>query len=99
MSDHPVLCAQGPEDGASAQLDEIGSDITGTLIAYAGGCHINAIIQAQRLGNSLTGIASDGAFTGPLTGSVGPTQLQLVVAVLSDGHGYLPGGTATLHRP
>lgn len=98
MSDHPVLCVQGA-NGASAQLNEAGSDVTGTLTAYGGACHINATIQATRLGNSLTGIATDGAFTGTITGTVDSTQLQLVVAVLSDGQGYEPGGTATLHRP
>ena len=98
-SSYPVLCDDMGGGTATAELAETGSGVTGTVIAQGGGCRINASIQATRLGNDLTGMATDGALTGSITGTVAAQELRLVLGVLTDGHGSIPGGTAVLHRP
>jgi hypothetical protein len=107
--DSLVLCS-APGEGnagegtASAELEEAGSTVSGSLAWRAGSCHPEVSILATRIGDSVSGTVTwqppaSPAVTGTLTGAVDSSELRFVVGVLSGPQSYQPGGTLTLHRP
>jgi hypothetical protein len=94
-----VVCYSTGAGSASADLNENGSGVSGELSWHVNICNEDVIIQATRTGNALAGTATLNGVADILTGTIESTDLTLVVAPPPDGHGFTPGGTATLHRP
>ena len=93
-----VLCDQQEPGTSTAALTETGSAVTGTIRA-TGGCGFSGSIQGVRIGNQLTGSASEGAATGTFTGELVGAELHLSISNLTTSQGTSIGGSATLHRP
>ena len=98
-SDHPVLCVQTDSGTSIAQLVEAGTEITGSLSTRGGGCGFNVSLELTRSGNDLSGTATEGTRTAPVSGTLSGGELTIAVQVLSDPTGYVPGGRAVMHRP
>jgi hypothetical protein len=99
-SDHPVLCDQESEGTATADLTEAGSLVTGPLTVRAGACAFTASLALTRRGSGLNGTATVGDNSGPVTGALSGSELQLTLGILQNPQGgYVAGGSATMHRP
>ena len=93
-----VLCAQQQPGTSTATLTETGSAVNGTIHA-TGGCGFSGTIQGVRIGNQLTGSASEGGATGTFTGELVGAELHLSISDLTTSQSTSIGGSATLHRP